>query len=378
MECCICSASELMFSTANPLPENIISIILAGALKGLQYLHNSRKLHRDIKAGNILLTESGGTKLADFGVSAKLSESTLKRRTVIGTPYWMAPEIFQETAYNEKADMWSLGITGIELAEGYPPLSDVHPMRAIFLIPSAAAPRLKDQNSFSPEFNDFLDKCLQKDPDDRKTATELLQHPFITPSLEIFEKNHATHPVLKEFIISNNENLIEYRRKEKEEEEEENEDNNNADSTLVRKDDNDDDGTMKRNELNFDDGTMMVNNNINNNNSSTMINNNNNTSNINKNNNGGDDDDKPFFMKYIEKEESNKELNKNQNIPPPPSSSTSTSSASKIIPNLPPVDEKTLEECLKELDEQYNKDLEMLKKRYDVIRENLKAKYNNM
>lgn len=371
MECCICSASELMFCTSNPLPENIISIILAGALKGLQHLHNSRKLHRDIKAGNILLTESGGTKLADFGVSAQLSENTLKRRTIIGTPYWMAPEIFQEIAYNEKADIWSLGITGIELAEGYPPLSDVHPMRAIFLIPSAPAPKLKEANSFSSEFNDFLDKCLQKDPENRKTAVELLDHPFIKPSLEIFDKNHASHPVLKEFIISNNDNLIEYRKNQKEDEEEENEDNG-GDSTMVKVKDNnntssgifnDDDGTMKRNDLSFNDGTMMVNNN---NNTSTIVNNNNSN-----NNNGGDDDDKPFFMKYIEKEESNKELNKHKsnNIPPPPTTSKSGS-------KLPSVNEKTLEECLKELDIQYNKDLEMLKHRYDVIRENIKAKYN--
>lgn len=188
MECCICSASELMFSTTNPLLEEYIKIIICGALKGLEFLHSSKKLHRDIKAGNILLTEYGGIKLADFGVSAQLTDHTLKRRTVIGTPYWMAPEIFQEIAYNEKADIWSVGITAIELAEGYPPLSDVHPMRAIFLIPSAPPPHLKNQDAFSSEFNDFLTKCLQKDPEKRSSATELLAVFYYLFSIHLFQK----------------------------------------------------------------------------------------------------------------------------------------------------------------------------------------------
>jgi len=173
------SVSDLMRITEKNLNEEQISVVLKDALKGLVYLHGLRKIHRDIKAGNILLNSKGEGKLADFGVSGQLSDTLAKRQTVIGTPFWMAPEVIQEVGYDVKADIWSLGITGIELAEGQPPYSNIHPMRAIFMIPSRPPPKLSEPDKFSKEFNDFLALCLTKNPEQRPTAADLLKHAFI-------------------------------------------------------------------------------------------------------------------------------------------------------------------------------------------------------
>ncbi|KAJ3293462.1 hypothetical protein HK104_004433 [Borealophlyctis nickersoniae] len=162
-----------------PLLETEISAIIRESLLGLSFLHSCSKIHRDIKCGNILMTETGEIKIADFGVSTQLTRTFSKRHTFIGTPYWMAPEVItseqQGTAYDYKADIWSLGITAMEMAECSPPMFDMHPMRVLFMIPKLDPPTLKDKAKWSPTFQDFLRVCLEKDPDKRPTADELLQ-----------------------------------------------------------------------------------------------------------------------------------------------------------------------------------------------------------
>lgn len=172
--------ADLLSHCKKPLTETQIAVVARDILKGLDYLHKMRKIHRDVKAGNILLTTKGDIKLADFGVSGQLSDTMAKRLTLIGTPFWMAPEVIQETGYDVKADIWSLGITAIEMAESKPPYADIHPMRAIFLIPSRPPPTLSKPDNYSEDFRDFIAKCLTKKPDDRPSASELLKHPFIT------------------------------------------------------------------------------------------------------------------------------------------------------------------------------------------------------
>ncbi|XP_040158209.1 serine/threonine-protein kinase 3 [Anopheles arabiensis] len=173
------SVSDIMRLRKKTLSEDEIATILIDTLKGLEYLHLRRKIHRDIKAGNILLNSEGHAKLADFGVAGQLTDTMAKRNTVIGTPFWMAPEVIEEIGYDCVADIWSLGITALEMAEGKPPYGDIHPMRAIFMIPTKPPPSFRDPDIWSPEFIDFVSLCLVKNPEERATATDLLAHEFI-------------------------------------------------------------------------------------------------------------------------------------------------------------------------------------------------------
>ncbi|GBG26788.1 Protein kinase, putative [Hondaea fermentalgiana] len=168
-------------------------------------------IHRDIKAGNILLTDDGKAKLGDFGVAAQLSTMQSKRTTMTGAPYWMAPEVMLEDRYNSKCDIWSLGITIIEMAQGRPPHSQIHPLRVVFVIPSKSPPTLDDSSLWSEDMQDFLSMCLVKDPLERSTATKLMDHPFVADRIVDLTDSSVSSDTLLELVEANLE-TIEQRR----------------------------------------------------------------------------------------------------------------------------------------------------------------------
>uniref|UniRef100_A0A147BRX9 Mitogen-activated protein kinase kinase kinase kinase n=1 Tax=Ixodes ricinus TaxID=34613 RepID=A0A147BRX9_IXORI len=204
MEYCGGGSLQDIYHITGPLGEQQIAYMCRETLKGLAYLHYMGKMHRDVKGANILLTEDGDVKLADFGVSAQITATISKRKSFIGTPYWMAPEVAaveRKGGYNQQCDIWAVGITAIELAELQPPMFDLHPMRALFLMSKSGfkPPQLKDKVKWTPNFHHFVKIALTKNPKKRPTAERLLMHPFLNGDLtkrlarELMEKVNNPH-----------------------------------------------------------------------------------------------------------------------------------------------------------------------------------------
>ncbi|XP_018530209.1 mitogen-activated protein kinase kinase kinase kinase 3 isoform X2 [Lates calcarifer] len=188
MEFCGGGSLQDIYHITGPLTESQIAYVLRETLQGLFYLHSKGKMHRDIKGANILLTDNGYVKLADFGVSAQITMTIAKRKSFIGTPYWMAPEVAaveRKGGYNQLCDIWAVGVTAIELAELQPPMFDLHPMRALLLMTKTnfQPPKLKDKVKWTGNFHQFVKVALTKNPKKRPAADKLLQHPFVSQPL---------------------------------------------------------------------------------------------------------------------------------------------------------------------------------------------------
>jgi len=171
------SLADMIKAGSAGIPEKYVPLLLKSIFEALTYMHSAGKIHRDIKCGNILLSRQGEVKLADFGVVGQLSDTIQKRKTMVGTPYWMAPEVITGSSYDTKADIWSVGITAIEMVRARPPRHEMHWMKALMAIPEADPPTL--EGNFNETLKDLVYKCLQKNPENRMTAQECLQHPLI-------------------------------------------------------------------------------------------------------------------------------------------------------------------------------------------------------
>jgi serine/threonine protein kinase len=169
------------------LQEAHIAYICLCSLRALAYIHSLHRIHRDIKSDNILLGLDGSVKLADFGYAAQLTQQKQKRTTIVGTPYWMSPEVIRGQNYDTKVDVWSLGIMMMEMAEGEPPYMEFPPLRALFLITTKGVPPLKEPSRWSSDLRDFLEHCLEKVPEQRSDSVALLQHPFLRRSCSSHE-----------------------------------------------------------------------------------------------------------------------------------------------------------------------------------------------
>ncbi|EDR28356.1 serine/threonine protein kinase, putative [Entamoeba dispar SAW760] len=241
MEICgagsVCDIMHILNAT---LDEREIQIILKDTLHGLAYLHKMHMIHRDIKAANILVSDDGVCKLADFGVSTKMGGTNKLQKTLIGTPYWMAPEVILESGHNEKADIWSVGITAIEMFDGRPPHSELHAMRAIFLIPNRPPPTLSAPEEVSKAFNDFIALCCVKNFRERPSALELLKCDFMKPN--------GNRKRITDLIEKENEVIAEFGSRKKALEQGEEDDDEEDDEDQDEEEDTEEDDTEEEEE----------------------------------------------------------------------------------------------------------------------------------
>ncbi|CAG9330471.1 unnamed protein product [Blepharisma stoltei] len=232
IEYCVAgSVADLIKVNKSPLNEQQISSICQAVLKGLNYLHENNKIHRDIKAANILIDHRGVAKLCDFGVSAHVLNKNSKNDTIIGTPLWMSPEVISKTHYNNKTDIWSLGITAIEMAEGQPPYSHLHPIRVMQAVQRNPAQGLFEPSKWSHEFNDFVHECLRVNFQERPSSKELLNHPFI--------RNSLGNKILSQLVSNSLANIEKYKNSKQSEIESDNEEIENINESVIVKDFND-------------------------------------------------------------------------------------------------------------------------------------------
>eukprot|EP00629_Pelagomonadales_sp_RCC1024_P017709 CAMPEP_0119286982 /NCGR_PEP_ID=MMETSP1329-20130426/34793_1 /TAXON_ID=114041 /ORGANISM="Genus nov. species nov., Strain RCC1024" /LENGTH=321 /DNA_ID=CAMNT_0007287729 /DNA_START=209 /DNA_END=1171 /DNA_ORIENTATION=+ len=188
------SLGDLMEANGGPIPIDAVPGVLKELLSALAYLHGDRRVHRDVKGKNILVARDGAVKLADFGVATRLTDTTTKRASLIGTPYWMAPEVIRQSRYATAADVWSVGITAIELATRRPPHSELHPMKVLFVVPRAPPPEL--EGDFSGAAKAFVRRCVAKDPGARPSCAELLLDPFVAGA----DFQRVSRPALAELV----------------------------------------------------------------------------------------------------------------------------------------------------------------------------------
>lgn len=245
------SVLDLMRITDGCLSEEQIASIVEMVLQGLNFLHEKRKIHRDVKAGNILLNMDGFAKLADFGVSAQLLHSFSKKNSKIGTPYWMSPEVITQKHYDHKCDIWSLGITCIEMAEGEPPNSKIRTFLVMKYIVREPPKGLTNPSNWSPEFNDFISKCLIVEPEKRPTAKEMIIHPFI-------KKFSKGRKIISDLVINSMPKITDYRREYlNDNTDEEMEDDENDFNSMIIKNDTNGNVNNNKNEI-FECNTMII------------------------------------------------------------------------------------------------------------------------